>query len=255
MYILQQINMTIAFVSILNSNLIEKLIYSDNEDIKKKISTALIRKDKVSYTDQELFLREDPNSCHYFPYKMDLTSDHLICRQEFDELCLQVQEFQNFKSHTEFLLCLKDNLHDHIITILHQLFSSYYSVITHEVDYDEKNALNEILATHDYLNSLMEKIDVMLGEQNQSTYKFYTLQAENHYNTMICFHIKTSINFPDKMFVGKDNKYLVFKELTLPTSTYKTRSSLLIKCPKCGEQYHQNKNNNSNAGRILIQRV
>ena len=100
--------MTKAFEDIVRIGLIEKLYYSKNdqeiEELKQKITRTLIRKeDSVrKYTDQELFLREDPISCHYFPYNMDLTGHQLICRQEFNELCLQIQDYQPFKTHTDF---------------------------------------------------------------------------------------------------------------------------------------------------------
>ena len=67
--------MTKAFEEIVYSALIEKLYHTNNEqeldEIKKKITRTLIWKDDSlrKYTDYELFLREDPNSCHYFPYK------------------------------------------------------------------------------------------------------------------------------------------------------------------------------------------
>ena len=60
--------MTKAFEDIVRIGLIEKLYYSKNdqeiEELKQKITRTLIRKeDSVrKYTDQELFLREDPNS-------------------------------------------------------------------------------------------------------------------------------------------------------------------------------------------------
>ena len=118
--------MSIAFEDILNTDLIDQLYYNtkDVSEIKKKISSTLIRNENSvrNYTDHELFLREDPNSCHYFPYKMDLGTNHLICRHEFNELCLQIQDFQPFKDHKDFLLCLKDNLRDYICYKLHQLF-------------------------------------------------------------------------------------------------------------------------------------
>ena len=90
-------NMTVAFESIVNSNLVSKLFYSNTQqkfnEVKEKISLSLIRKDDSdrNWNDEKLFLREDPNSCHYFPFKFDLTSDHIVCRQEYDELCLQIQ--------------------------------------------------------------------------------------------------------------------------------------------------------------------
>ena len=120
--------MTKAFEEIVNSALIEKLYHANNkeeiEDLVKKITRSLILKDDslTKYTDHELFLREDPNSCHYFPYKYDLTSNHLMCRQQYHEMLLQIQELVDFKSHTDFLQCLKDNFRDYALTRLHQLF-------------------------------------------------------------------------------------------------------------------------------------
>ena len=248
--------MSIAFENILNNtNLIEQL-YTNTKDLnenKEKISSTLIRNENSvrNYSDHELFLREDPNSCHYFPYKMDLESNHLICRQEFNELCLQIQDFEPFQNHQDFLLCLKDNLRDYVFYKLHQLFCEYYSIVTLD---DNKYAIkffNELLATHDYLNADMEKINIMLGEEHHSSYKFYTLYPTTNLlkNTpIVCFHIKSFINFPEKLFICKDNGYLNFKEEMLPTPIYRTRQSMLVKCPKCGEQYHKEKSNYSNVG-------
>ena len=249
--------MTIAFEEIVNSALIEKLYHANNkqeiEELVKKITKALILKENVfrTYTDQELFLREDPSNCQYFPFKYDLTSNHLICRQEFDEICLKVQEFQEFSNHTDFLLCLKDNLRDYALTRLHQLFQEYYSIVTLDDSKHAKRFLNELLATHDYLNADMEKINIMLGEEHQSSYKFYTLSPTSNLlksTPIVCFHIKTFIDFPKKMFICKDENYLNFNEITPPMLHYKTRQSMIVKCPKCGEQYHQEKNNYSNVG-------
>ena len=249
-------NMTVAFESMVNSNLISKLFYSNTNknfvEIKEKISLTLIRKDDSDrcWSDEKLFLREDPNSCHYFPFKFDLTSDHIVCRQEYDELCLQIQEFQSFKTHTEFLVCLKDNFHDYMITRLHQLFHEYYSIVTNCDSEMAKTYLNDLLDVHDYLNADMEKINILLGEKNQPTYKFYTLYPTMQENChhIFCFHIKSFINFPEKIFMCKDNEYLHFNEITPPMYHYKTRQSMVLKCPKCGEQYHQEKNKHSNVG-------
>ena len=215
--------MSIAFENILNTtNLIEQL-YTNTKDLnenKEKISSTLIRYENSvrNYSDHELFLREDPNSCHYFPYKMDLESNHLICRQEFNELCLQIQDFEPFQNHQDFLLCLKDNLRDYIIYKLHQLFCEYYSIVTSFQDIKYiKNFLNELLTMHDQLNNCMEKINILLDEEHQTSYKFYTLYPtnsleENNYHLILCFHIKSFINFPEKLFICKDNGYLNFKE-------------------------------------------
>ena len=249
--------MTKALEEIVNLGLIEKLYQTNNkeelDEIKKKITRALIWKDDSfrKCTDHELFLREDPNSCHYFPYKMDLTSNHLMCRQQYHEMLLQVQELVEFESHTDFFQCLKDNLRDYALTRLHQLFQEYYSIVTLDDSKYAKKFLNELLATHDYLNADMEKINIMLGEEHHSSYKFYTLYPTTNLlkNTpIVCFHIKSFINFPEKLFICKDNGYLNFKEEMLPTPIYRTRQSMLVKCPKCGEQYHKVKSNYSNVG-------
>ena len=249
--------MTKAFEDIVNLGLIEKLYRTNNEQefdkIKKIITRALIWKEDSlrKYTDQELFFREDPNSCHYFPYKMDLTSNHLMCRQQYHEMLLQVQEFLEFKSHTDFLQCLKDNFRDYVITRLYQLFQDYYSIVTLDDCKYAKNLLSDLLATHDYLSSDMEKINIMLGQEHQSSYKFYTLYPTSNLvkNTrIVCFHIKTFIDFPKKMFICKDENYLNFKEQILPNVNYRTRQSMIVKCTKCGEQYHQAKIKQSNVG-------
>ena len=249
--------MTKLFDEIVKTALIEKLYLSNNvqeiETLVKKITRALILKENLfrKYTDQELFLREDPNSCHYFPYKFDFISNHLICRQEFDELSHQVQENLTFSSHTDFLLCLKDNLRDYAFSRLYQLFQEYYSIVTLDESKYAKNFLNDLLATHDYLNADMEKINIMLGEEHQSSYKFYTLSPTSNLlksTPIVCFHIKTFIDFPKKMFICKDENYLNFNEITPPMLHYKTRQSMIVKCPKCGEQYHQEKNKYSNVG-------
>jgi len=250
--------MSIAFEDILNTDLIDQLYYNtkDVSEIKKKISSTLIRNENSvrNYTDHELFLREDPNSCHYFPYKMDLGTNHLICRHEFNELCLQIQDFQPFKDHKDFLLCLKDNLRDYICYKLHQLFCEYYSIVStlQDIKY-VKNFLNELLSTHDQLNSYMEKINILLDEELQSSYKFYTLYPTNsnedkNYHLIFCFHIKSFINLPEKLFICKDNGYLNFNEEIQPVPIYRTRQSMLVNCPKCGEGYHQKKSNQSNVG-------
>ena len=250
--------MTKALEEIVNLGLIEKLYQTNNkeelDEIKKKITRALIWKDDSfrKCTDHELFLREDPNSCHYFPYKMDLTSNHLVCRQQYDEMLLQVQEHVEFKSHTDFFQCLKDNFRDYAFTRLHQLFQEYYSIVNLDDSKYAKRFLNELLATHDYLNADMEKINIMLGEEHQSSYKFYTLYPTRNSmkNTrIVCFHIKTFIDFPKKMFICKDENYLKFDEQILPTVNYRTRKSMIVKCSKCGEQYHQEKNEQSNVGK------
>ena len=249
--------MTLAFEEIVNLGLIEKLYLANNkqelDEIKKRITKSLIWKDDslTKYTDHELFLREDPNSCHYFPYKYDLTSNHLMCRQQYHEMLLQIQELVEFKSHADFLQCLKDNLRDYALTRLHQLFQEYYSIVTLDDSKYAKKFLNELLATHDYLNADMEKINIMLGEEHQSSYKFYTLSPTSNLlksTPIVCFHIKTFIDFPKKMFICKDENYLNFNEITPPMLHYKTRQSMIVKCPKCGEQYHQEKNNHSNVG-------
>ena len=115
----------------------------------------------------------------------------------------------------------------------------------------QKKILNELLATQDYLNSIMQKINIMLGEEQQSSYKFYTVYPSNNLmkrSKVFCIHIKTFLNFPQKMFMFKDDNYLNFDEQNLPTVIYKTRKSLIIKCCKCGEQYHKENNNHSNVG-------
>ena len=249
--------MTKAFEDIVRIGLIEKFYYSKNdqeiEELKQKITRTLIRKeDSVrKYTDQELFLREDPNSCHYFPYNMDLTGHQLICRQQYHEIYLQVQEFEEFQSYTDFLQCLKDNFRDFVVSKLYQLFQEYYSIVSLDDNNYAKKFLNELLATHDYLNTLMEKIKILLGEEHKTSYKFYTLYPTNNFmkrSKVFCFHIKTFISFPQKMFMFKDDNYLNFKEQIKPTINYKTRKSLIVKCSKCGEQYHEEKNKNSNVG-------
>ena len=249
--------MSIAFDEIVNSNLVSELFHCHTNqkfaEIKNKITRTLIWKyDSLQkYTDHELFLREDPNSCYYFPYKMDLTSNHLMCRQQYHEMLLQVQELVEFESHTDFFQCLKDNLRDYALTRLHQLFQEYYSIVTLDDSKYAKKFLNELLATHDYLNADMEKINIMLGEEHQSSYKFYTLSPTSNLlksTPIVCFHIKTFIDFPKKMFICKDENYLNFNEITPPMLHYKTRQSMIVKCPKCGEQYHQEKNNSSNVG-------
>ena len=249
--------MSIAFDEIVNSNLVSELFHCHTNqkfaEIKNKITRTLIWKyDSLQkYTDHELFLREDPNSCYYFPYKMDLTSNHLMCRQQYHEMLLQLQELVEFKSHTDFLQCLKDNLRDYALTRLHQLFQEYYSIVTLDDNKYAIKFLNELLATHDYLNADMEKINIMLGEEHQSSYKFYTLSPTSNLlksTPIVCFHIKTFIDFPKKMFICKDENYLNFNEITPPMLHYKTRQSMIVKCPKCGEQYHQEKNNSSNVG-------
>ena len=250
--------MTIAFENMVNSNLVSELFYSniqqEYDKIKEKISLTLIRKDDSdrNWSDQKLFLREDPNSCHYFPYKFDLATDHMVCRQEYDELCLQIQEFQSFKTNTDFLICLKDNFHDYMVSRLHQLFYEYYSIVTNCDSEMAKTYLNDLLDVHDYLNADMEKINILLGEKNQPTYKFYTLYASKNthenYHDIFCFHVKSFVNFPEKIFMRKDNGYLHFNEITPTTFHYKTRQSMVVKCPKCGEQYHQEKNMHSNVG-------
>ena len=249
--------MTLAFEEIVNLGLIEKLYLANNtqelDEIKKRITKSLIWKDDslTKYTDHELFLREDPNSCHYFPYKYDLTSNHLMCRQQYHEMLLQIQELAEFKSHTDFLQCLKDNFRDYALTRLYQLFQEYYSIVTFDDSKYAKNFLNELLSKHDILNADMEKINIMLGEEHQSSYKFYTLYPTSNLmkNTrIVCFHIKTFIDFPKKMFMCKDENYLKFEEQILPTVYYRTRNSMIVKCSKCGEQYHQEKNEQSNVG-------
>ena len=249
--------MTVAFEGMLNSMLIEKLFFTKNKqefnEIIKIISTSLIEKKDLirKYTDHELFLREDPNSSQYFPYKFDLINHHFICRQEFDELSLQVQENLTFKSHTDFLLCLKDNFRDFVLTRLYQLFREYYTIVTLDESKYAKNFLKDILATNDYFNSIMEKINFMLGEEQQLSYKFYTLYPTNNWekkSRVFCLHIKTFINFPEKMFISKDNNYLHFKEQVLPIAKYMTRKSKIVKCSQCGETYHQDKNKHSNVG-------
>ena len=86
--------MTKAFEDIVRLGVIENLYHvkdeQEIEELKKKIIKALIWKEDTvrKYTDHELFLREDANSCHYFPFKMDLTGHQLICRQEYDEVYL-----------------------------------------------------------------------------------------------------------------------------------------------------------------------
>ena len=251
------VNMTKAFEEIVRSELIENLYHSKNEqeieELKKKIIMALIwKEDSVrKYTDHELFLREDPNSCHYFPFKMDLTGHQLICRQEYHEVYLQVQDSLVFNCYKDFLKCLKDNFRDYVITRLYQLFQDYYTIVTLDDTKYAKNFLNELLATHDYLNSIMQKINILLGEEQQSSYKFYTVYPSNNLmkrSKVFCFHIKTFLNFPQKMFMFKDDNYLNFDEQNLPTVIYKTRKSLIIKCCKCGEQYHKENNNHSNVG-------
>ena len=249
--------MTRAFEEIVTSGLIEKLYHVNNEqeiyELREKITRALIRKeDSVKiYTDHELFLREDPNSCHYFPYKMDLTGNQLICRQQYHEMYLQVQEFLEFNSHTDFLKCLKDNFHDYVITRLYQLLQEFYTIVTlNESDY-AKTFLNDLLATHDYLNTLMEKINTLLGEEHHAKYKFFTVYPTHNLakkSRIFCFHIKTFINFPQKIFMCKDDNYLIFKEEMLPSVSYRTRQSMIIKCSKCGEQYHKENDNYSNVG-------
>ena len=70
--------MTKAFEDIVRLGVIENLYHvkdeQEIEELKKKIIKALIWKEDTvrKYTDHELFLREDANSCHYFPFKMDL---------------------------------------------------------------------------------------------------------------------------------------------------------------------------------------
>ena len=91
----------------------------------------------------------------------------------------------------------------------------------------------------------------MLGQEHQSSYKFYTLYPTSNLvkNTrIVCFHIKTFIDFPKKMFICKDENYLNFKEQILPNVNYRTRQSMIVKCTKCGEQYHQAKIKQSNVG-------
>ena len=233
--------MSIAFDEIVNSNLVSELFHCRTNqkfaEIKNKITRTLIWKyDSLQkYTDHELFLREDPNSCYYFPYKMDLTSNHLMCRQQYHEMLLKIQELVEFKSHKDFLQCLKDNFRDYAFTRLHQLFQEYYSIVNLDDSKYAKRFLNELLATHDYLNADMEKINIMLGEEHHSSYKFYTLYPTTNLlkNTpIVCFHIKSFINFPEKLFICKDNGYLNFKEEMLPTPIYRTRQSMLVKCPK-----------------------
>ena len=249
--------MTKAFEDIVRIGLIEKLYQSNNdqeiEELRQKITKTLIRKeDSVrKYTDQELFLREDPNSCHYFPYNMDLTGHQLICRQQYHEIYLQVQDFEEFKTHTDFLQCLKDNFRDFVLSKLYQLFQEYYSIVTLDDNNYAKKFLNELLATHDYLNTLMEKINNLLGEEHKITYRFYTLYPTSNLmkrSKVFCFHIKTFISFPQKIFMFKDDNYLNFEEQIKPTINYRTRKSLIVKCSKCGEQYHEEKNNHSNVG-------
>ena len=249
--------MTKLFDEIVKTALIEKLYLSNNvqeiEELVKKITRALILKENLfrKYTDQELFLREDPNSCHYFPYKFDLISNHLICRQEFDELSHQVQENLTFSSHTDFLLCLKDNLRDYAFSRLYQLFQEYYSIVTLDESKYAKNFLNDLLDTHDHLCADMEKIDIMLGEEQQSSYKFYTLYPTSNLlkkSRVFCLHIKTFINFPEKIFICRDGNYLHFKEQVQPVAKYMTRKSMIVKCLQCGEAYHQDKNKHSNVG-------
>ena len=50
------------------------------------------------------------------------------------------------------------------------------------------------------------------------------------------------------MFICKDENYLNFKEQILPNVNYRTRQSMIVKCTKCGEQYHQAKIKQSNVG-------
>ena len=249
--------MTKAFEDIVRLGVIENLYHvkdeQEIEELKKKIIKALIWKEDTvrKYTDHELFLREDANSCHYFPFKMDLTGHQLICRQEYDEVYLKVQESLVFSCHRDFLKCLKDNFRDYVITRLYQLFQDYYTIVTLDDTKYAKKILNELLATQDYLNSIMQKINIMLGEEQQSSYKFYTVYPSNNLmkrSKVFCFHIKTFLNFPQKMFMFKDDNYLNFDEQNLPTVIYKTRKSLIIKCCKCGEQYHKENNNHSNVG-------
>ena len=249
--------MTLAFEEIVNLGLIEKLYLANNtqelDEIKKRITKSLIWKDDslTKYTDHELFLREDPNSCHYFPYKYDLTSNHLMCRQQYHEMLLQIQELAEFKSHTDFLQCLKDNFRDYALTRLYQLFQEYYSIVTLDDSKYAKKFLNELLATHDYLNADMEKINIMLGEDHQSTYRFYTLYPTSNLlkkSRVFCLHIKTFINFPEKIFICRDGNYLHFKEQVQPVAKYMTRKSMIVKCLQCGEAYHQDKNKHSNVG-------
>ena len=249
--------MTKAFEEIVYSALIEKLYHTNNkqevEELVKKITRTLIWRDDSlrKYTDQELFLREDPNSCHYFPFKYDLTSNHLMCRQQYHEMLLQIQELEEFRSHTDFLLCLKDNLRDFALTRLYQLFQEYYSIITLGETKYVKNFLNELLATHDILNADMEKINIMLGEEQHPSYRFYTLYPTSNLlkkSRVFCLHIKTFINFPEKIFISKDNNYLHFEEQEQPVAKYMTRKSMIVKCSQCGETYHQHKNKHSNVG-------
>ena len=243
-----------AFEQIMNSQLIEKLFWSKSkhefDHFTKMISMSLIqKKDSVrKYTDQELFMREDPNSCLYFPYELDLAGNQFICRKEFD--AVRLQEFKIFENKIDFLLCLKDNFRDYVISTLYQLFYNYYSITSSNDVNQAKNFLNDLLTTHDYLNSVMKKINHLLGEKHKDTYKFYMLCPTNHLEESfsICFHIKTFINFPEKIFICKDNRYLNFEEQILKTPFYKTRKSMIIKCPKCNEQYHKEKNSYSNVG-------
>ena len=218
--------------------IIEDLYYS-TEFNKLKLTNALSRKNVRKYTDQELFLREDPNSGHYFPFRMDLTSNQFMCRQEFD--AHQVQESLTFESQTDFLLCLKDNLRDYILTKLYQHFQEYYSLVIFQ-NHDKKcikNLLNELLKKHDDLNTIMVKIKTLLGEEHETKYQFYTLYPGRKSGSILCFHIKSCTNIPEKMAMFND--YLYFEEQILPKVYYKTRRSMIVKCPKCGEKYHQEK--------------
>ena len=237
--------------------LIEKLYFSNNEKefnaICDLITPSLIKKkeDLRKISDHDLFARENPHSPHYFPFKMDLTSHHFICRQEFDELSLQVQECPTFKGHKDFLLCLKDNFRDYALTRVYQLFQEYYTIVSLDEKKYAKYFLNDLLATHDYFKSIMEKINNMLGEEYTARYKFYTLYPTNNWikkSRMFCIHIKTFIDFPEKMFIYRNNNYLNFKEQILPIPKYKTRKSMIVKCSKCDEPYHQEKNKHSNVG-------
>ena len=98
---------------------------------------------------------------------------------------------------------------------------------------------------------IMVKIKTLLGEEHETNYQFYTLYPGRKSGNILCFHIKSCTNIPEKMAMFND--YLYFEEQILPKVYYKTRRSMIVKCPKCGEKYHQEKNISSSAGSYHVE--
>ena len=180
-------------------------------------------------------------------------------RCDYDLSLFNKQNFLNFSSDEEFLLCLKDNFRDYAISRFHQVCEIYYTRVSYLNQFkfinvnDIKESLQCLLDEHTYLNTIMRMINEMLKiihPNHLNLYKvFITTNSMSERIAFLCIHLNTFIDIPEKIFFHGETGYLNL--LKIGQCNYNNRHEKIMQCSFCRRQMYYNEDM-SNVGDCKI---